>query len=60
MLTPLPGCFKSCQGASSQATIQAGLNQEAIAANIRQAKAAYSIAKNSVTPGSFVSCPGLK
>ena len=55
MLMPLPGCVMPCQGTSSQATTQAGLSQEAMAANIRQARAAYSMAKNSVTPGSLVS-----
>jgi len=60
MLMPLPGCFMFCQGTSSQATTQAGLSQEAIAANIRQASDAYSRAKNSVIRGSCMSLPGLK
>ena len=60
ILIPLPGCFMSCQGTSSKATTQAGLNQEAIAANIRQASDAYSRAKNSVIRGSFISRLGLK
>jgi len=60
MLMPLPGCCMPCQGTSSQATTQAGLSQDAMAANIKQASAAYSMAKNSVMPGSFVNWPGLK
>jgi len=60
MLMPLPGWFMSCQGTSSQATTQAGLSQDAIAANIRQASDAYSRAKNSVIRGSFIRLPGLK
>jgi hypothetical protein len=42
------------------ATIQDGESQEAMAANMRQAVAAYSSAKKAVTPGSLVSCSGLK
>ncbi len=60
MLMPLPGWFKLCQGTSSQATTQAGLSHEAIAANIRHASAAYSKAKNSVILGSFIRLSGLK
>ncbi len=57
---PFPGWLMPCQGTSSQATTQAGLSHEAIAANIRQAREAYSRAKNSVILGSFIRLSGLK
>jgi hypothetical protein len=60
MEKPLEGCESFCHGASSKATTHAGDSQLAMAANIRMAKAEYSMAKKLVTPGSFSSCSGLK
>ena len=46
MVNPCTGCFSFCHGARSMPTTQAGDSQEASAANIRIASAAYSSAKN--------------
>ena len=60
MENPLAGCLRPCQGAFSMATTQAGESQEAMAANMRMAREAYSTAKKLVTPSSFSNCSGLK